>query len=68
VGAGKNRSDFMQETACERAQSILLHQVFFSLDENRFREFTALLEAPQNANPGLERLMSVKAPWKTGKV
>ncbi len=65
---GKNRSDFMLEAACERAKAILLDQVFFSLDESRFREFTALLDAPQDANPGLERLMAIKAPWSTGKV
>ncbi len=65
---GKNRSDFMLEAACERARAILLGQVFFSLDESRFRQFTALLDSPQDANPGLERLMAVKAPWSTGKV
>jgi len=60
---GKNRSDFMLEAACERAQATLLDQVFFSLDENRFRQFTALLDAPQDANPGLERLLAIKSPW-----
>jgi uncharacterized protein (DUF1778 family) len=60
---GKNRSDFMLEAACERAQSVLLDQVFFSLDDEKFRQFTALLDAPVQANPGLERLLAVKAPW-----
>lgn len=60
---GKNRSDFMLEVACERAQAILLDQVFFQLDTEKFHEFTAMLDAPQKANKGLERLMAVKAPW-----
>lgn len=60
---GKNRSDFMLEAACERAQSVLLDQVFFGLDTEKFQQFTALLDAPTNANAGLERLMAVKAPW-----
>jgi uncharacterized protein (DUF1778 family) len=64
---GKNRSDFMLEAACERARAIVLDQVFFSLDEDKFRRFTALLDAPQRTNPGLERLMTVEAPWKKGK-
>lgn len=64
---GKNRSDFMLEAACERAKAIVLDQVFFSLDEDRFRQFIALLDAPQSANQGLDRLMAVKAPWSTGK-
>ena len=64
---GKNRSDFMLEVACERAKAIVLDQVFFSLDEDRFRQFATLLDAPQQADSGLERLMAVKAPWKTDK-
>ena len=30
------------------------------------QQFTAMLDAPPGANPGLERLMAVKAPWSTG--
>lgn len=57
---GKNRSDFMLEAACERAKAIVL-------DEDRVRQFTAMLDAPADANPGLERLMAIRAPWSTGK-
>jgi uncharacterized protein (DUF1778 family) len=60
---GKNRSDFMLEAACERAQSVLLDQVFFSLDADKFQQFTAILDAPPSASEGLERLMAVKVPW-----
>ncbi len=60
---GKNRSDFMLEAACERAQAVVLDQVFFGLDAHRFAEFTAMLDAPPRTNPSLQRLMSVKAPW-----
>lgn len=61
---GKNRSDFMLEAACDRAQAVVLDQVFFSLDDDKFRQFMQLLDAPATDNPGLERLMAVKAPWK----
>ncbi|GHU30002.1 hypothetical protein FACS189497_09040 [Betaproteobacteria bacterium] len=60
---GKNRSDFMLEAACERAQTVVLDQVFFSLDADKFKQFTALLDAPPAPNPGLERLMVVPPPW-----
>ena len=63
---GKNRSDFMLEAACDRAQAVVLDQVFFSLDADKFRHFTELLDAPPSPNSGLERLMAVKAPWSTG--
>ena len=60
---GKNRSDFMLQAACDKAQSVVLDQVFFSLDERKFQQFTALLDAPPTANLGLQRLLAVKAPW-----
>ena len=61
---GKNRSDFMLEAACDKAQAVLLDQVFFSLDAGKFREFTKLLDAPPAHNPGLERLMAIKPVWR----
>jgi uncharacterized protein (DUF1778 family) len=64
---GKNRSDFMLEAACDKAQSVVLDQVFFTLDNSKFKQFTALLDAPPAANPGLERLMAVQAPWSGAK-
>lgn len=60
---GKSRSDFMLEAACDKAQSVLLDQVFFRLDADKLLQFTKLLDAPPVRNPGLERLMAVKAPW-----
>ena len=62
---GKNRSDFMLEAACERAQAVMLDQVFFKLDEKQFAQFNTLLDAPPSpdARAGLARLMAVKAPW-----
>ena len=61
---GKNRSDFMLEAACEKAQSVMLDQVFFSLDAERFKQFTVLLDAPPSRNPGLERLLSLAPRWR----
>jgi uncharacterized protein (DUF1778 family) len=43
---------------------VLLDQLFFSLDDAKFKHFTAMLDAPLQPNPGLERLLAVKAPWK----
>jgi len=61
---GKNRSDFMLEAACDKARSVLLDQVFFSLDGERFNDFVQLLDAPVTPNVGLDRLMSVKPVWQ----
>ncbi len=64
---GKNRSDFMLEAACERAQAVVLDQVFFALDDEKFQQFTALLNAAPAPNPGLERLLAAQAPWHSGQ-
>ncbi|MBW7862128.1 MAG: DUF1778 domain-containing protein [Rhodocyclaceae bacterium] len=63
---GKNRSDFMLEVACERAQSVVLDQVLFNLDADQFKRFTTILEAPPAPNPGLARLMAIEPPWNPG--
>jgi len=60
---GKNRSDFMLEAACERAQAVVLDQVHFALDADKFQRFVDLLDAPPAPNAGLERLFALKAPW-----
>ncbi len=53
----------MRDAACDKAQAVLLDRVFFNLDAVKFRQFDKLLDAPPRSNPGLERLMAVKAPW-----
>ena len=61
---GKNRSDFMLEAACDKAQAVMIERVFFGLDADRFEQFRRLLDAPPEHNPGLARLMAVRAPWQ----
>jgi uncharacterized protein (DUF1778 family) len=60
---GRNRSDFMLEAACREAESVLLDQRYFNLDEEAFQRFIDLLDAPPTDNPGLTRLLKTKAPW-----
>lgn len=60
---GKNRSDFIREAACEKAQAVLFDQVLFGLDDEKLRAFSKLLDAPVEPSRGIERLMLVKAPW-----
>ncbi|MBD2497243.1 DUF1778 domain-containing protein [Nostoc sp. FACHB-280] len=60
---GKNRSDFMLETACREAQAILLDRRLFVLDDEKFQEFMAILDAPPSVNENLHQLLTEKAPW-----
>jgi uncharacterized protein (DUF1778 family) len=61
---GRNRSDFMLNAACREAESVLLDQCYFNLDEEQFRRFTAMLDAPPESNPVLARLLGRKAQWE----
>ena len=60
---GRTRSDFMLETACREAESVLLDRRYFALPEEEFRRFTAMLDKPPASNPRLARLLKTKAPW-----
>jgi uncharacterized protein (DUF1778 family) len=60
---GRNRSDFMLETACREAESVLLDRRYFALPEEEFRRFTAMLDKPPASNLRLARLLKTKAPW-----
>jgi len=61
---GKSRSDFMLETACQRAREVVLDQVFFTLDAEKFAQFVAMLDAPPKPNPALERLLARTPTWE----
>ena len=60
---GRNRSEFMLETACREAESVLLDKRYFALPEEEFRRFTAMLDKPPASNPRLSRLLKTRAPW-----
>ena len=59
---GKNRSQFMLETACREAGSVLLDQRLFLLDDKTYKGFAAELDRPPAENARLRRLLHSKAP------
>lgn len=61
---GKSRSEFMLESAYQRAKDVLLDQTFFELDEAKFKQFVELLDAPPSPNEKLQALLTTKAPWE----
>src|SRR5213593_67557 len=60
---GKNRSDFMLEAACRAAETVLLDQRYFQLDEKDLKKFVAALDKSPAENPRLRRLLATKSPW-----
>jgi uncharacterized protein (DUF1778 family) len=61
---GRNRSDFMLESACREAEAVLLDRRYFVLPAETFKRFTAMLDKPPASNPRLARLLKSKAPWE----
>src|SRR3954451_7642302 len=61
---GRSRSDFMLDTVCREAESVLLDRRYFVVSEEAFRKFTRLLDRPPKDNPKLRRLLETKAPWE----
>ncbi|MEH2024260.1 type II toxin-antitoxin system TacA family antitoxin [Nostoc sp.] len=61
---GKNRSDFMLETACREAETVLLDRRLFMLEEEKFHQFMELLDAPPSGNENLRKVLTTKAPWE----
>ena len=60
---GKTRSDFILSASVEKAQEVLLDQVFFKLGSTAFVAFSDLIEAPFAPSEGLKKIMSTKPVW-----
>jgi uncharacterized protein (DUF1778 family) len=60
---GKSRSEFMLESAYQKAQDVLLDRCFFGVDAAKLAEFMAILDAPTTANPKLQKLLAAVPPW-----
>ncbi len=62
---GRNRSDFLLDVACREAESVLLDQRLFLVDEDVFKAFVDALDNPPVENAKLKELLKQKAPWES---
>jgi len=60
----RSRSDFMLEAACREAEALLLDQTRFTLPEEKFKRFMAMLDEPPRNNVKLRKLLQSKAAWE----
>ncbi len=61
---GKNRTDFILDSARLAAEDALLNQVIMTLSPQAFEEFQARLDRPPKANDCLRKTMLTPAPWE----
>jgi uncharacterized protein (DUF1778 family) len=56
-------TEFVVEHLNIAAQQVLLDQTFFSVDEEKFKAFEAMMAAPMSENNALQQLLSSRSPW-----
>jgi len=61
---GKTRTEFMLDSACRRAQEVLLEKRLFVISPEKYDELMRLLEAPPAPSSALKRLLLGKPPWE----
>ena len=54
----------MLDSACRRAQEVLLEKRVFLLAPDKYNDLMRLLEAPPRPSGALKRLLLGKAPWE----
>lgn len=60
---GKNRTDFIQEAATARAETVLLDRTLFKLSARGFKRFSEVLDAPLTKSSPALKLLCRKSPW-----
>lgn len=61
---GKNRTDFILDSARIAAEEALIDQVIVSVDSQAFKLFQARLDMPPQPSPRLLKTMTTPAPWE----
>ncbi len=60
---GKNRTDFILDSARLAAENALLDQVIMAVDPMAYDQFLARLDMPPNPNECLRKTMLTPPPW-----
>ena len=63
---GKNRTDFILDSARVAAEDTLLDQVIMSVSSQAFEQFRTRLDMPPKPNDRLCKTMLTPAPWERG--
>jgi uncharacterized protein (DUF1778 family) len=61
---GQKLSEFMLDSARARAEETILDQRLFALDEETYKRFLAMLDAPAKPGKALRARMNRKPAWK----
>jgi uncharacterized protein (DUF1778 family) len=60
---GNNVTQFVLNSACEAARTVLTDQKLFFAGDEAYEAFANALERPAQTRPGLEKLAANRAPW-----
>lgn len=62
---GQKLSEFMLESARQRAEETILDQRMFFLDDAAHAQFLALLDSPPRTSSKVRARLNRKAPWQS---
>ena len=62
--AHKSLTEFVLDAACQAAEQTLLDQRLFMVSGSQYQALLAMLERPEEENPGLRELFARRAPWE----
>ncbi len=60
---GGDRTSFVIDAACKRAEEVLLDKSFYMLDEDAFDFFERAIDKPISENPCLQTLLNRRPVW-----
>jgi len=63
---GRSRTDFVREAAVRAAEQALMENTLIRLSPGAFKDFMAIVSAPEAAMPGLVARLRRTAPWDKG--
>ena len=62
--SNKSVTEFLLESACAAAESTLLNQKLFLVEDNQWEKFMEILDRPAQVKEGLRELLLEKSPWE----
>ncbi len=62
--SNKSITEFVLESACTAAESTILDQSFFLLEEEEWQKFHEILDRPAEVKTGLREMLQEQAPWE----
>ncbi|MGP9565714.1 type II toxin-antitoxin system TacA family antitoxin [Halomonas sp. AOP43-D1-12] len=62
---GGDRTSFIVEAACKRAEEVLMDRRYYMLDEDDYAFFEKAINKPMSERPCLQKLLNKRPSWES---